>query len=141
MQNICIDSRVRTANSKSESDFGVELPRSFDVPDGVVAHIDDIVIPVSWRTVDERNSKCYVAFAGGNSGVREANFTIAPGSYDGNGFAAALTAGLTAAIVGYIIVPSFVCAYDQGDNQLTISIVDTRLSSASGIAVYHGNLH
>ncbi len=52
---------------------------------------------------------CYVAFADGNSGVREANFTIAPGNYDGNGFAAALTAGLTAAIVGYVIVPSFVC--------------------------------
>ena len=136
MQKIYIDSRFRTASSKSESDFNVELPRSFNVPDGVVAHIDDIVIPVCWRTVDERNNKCYVAFAGGNSGVREANFTIASGNYDGNGSAAALTAGLTAAIVGYIVVPSFVCAYDQGDNQLTISIVDTRLAAAKAASPF-----
>jgi hypothetical protein len=130
IKKIYIDSRFRTANSKSESDFNVELPRSFNVPDGVVAHIDDIVIPVGWRTVDERNNKCYVAFAGGTSGVRESNFTIAPGNYEGNGFATALAAGLNAAIVGYTVVPSFVCAYDQGENKLTISIVDARLSGA-----------
>ena len=52
MQKIYIDSRFRTAGSKSESDFNIELPRSFNVPDGVVAHIDDIVIPVSWSTID-----------------------------------------------------------------------------------------
>ncbi len=33
-------------NSTSDTDFSSELPRSFNVPDGVVAHIDDIVIPV-----------------------------------------------------------------------------------------------
>ena len=73
MQTIYIDSRFRTKDSKSEADFSIELPRSFNVPDGVVAHIDDIVIPVSWGTVDERNSLCYVAFVGGAE-LREANF-------------------------------------------------------------------
>ncbi len=51
MQQFYIDRRLRTANSKSESDFSVELPRSFNVPDGVIAHIDDIVLPVSWSTI------------------------------------------------------------------------------------------
>ena len=54
---IYIDSRFTTKKSKSDSDFSIELPRSFNVPDGVVAHIDDIVIPVSWSTVDERNNR------------------------------------------------------------------------------------
>ena len=62
MQKVYIDSRFRTANSKSECDFNVELPRSFNVPDGVVAHIDDIVIPVSWSTINGRSNKCYVEF-------------------------------------------------------------------------------
>ena len=62
MQKIYIDSRFRTANSKSETDFNIELPRSFNVPDGVVAHIDDIVVPVSWSTIDERNNIAYVCF-------------------------------------------------------------------------------
>ena len=42
---IYIDRRFRTKGSKSETDFSIELPRSFNVPDGVVAHIDDIVVP------------------------------------------------------------------------------------------------
>ena len=58
---IYLDSRFKTKNSKSDSDFSIELPRSFNVPDGVVVHIDDIVIPVSWSTIDERNNKCYIS--------------------------------------------------------------------------------
>ncbi len=46
-QNMYIDSGLKTKNSKNDSDFSIELPRSFNVPDGVVAHIDDIVTPVS----------------------------------------------------------------------------------------------
>ena len=134
MQKIYIDSRFRTANSKSGSDFSVELPRSFNVPDGVVAHIDDIVVPVSWRTVDERNNKCYVKFYAtygpGDPTFATANFTIAPGNYDGNTFAAELQAGLIAASIGHITVvvptPTFVCAYDTRENHITISMVDTR---------------
>ena len=63
IQKIYIDTRFRTKNSKSETDFSIELPRSFNVPNGVTAYIDDIVIPVSWSTIDERNRNCYVAFA------------------------------------------------------------------------------
>ena len=97
MQKIYIDSRFRTANSKSESDFNVELPRSFNVPDGVVAHIDDIVIPVSWRTVDKRNNLCYVDFLGGTDSTSHC-LVLDSANYDGTTFAAALQAKLTTAI-------------------------------------------
>jgi hypothetical protein len=126
MRKIYIDSRFRTANSKSESDFNVELPRSFNVPDGVVAHIDDIVIPVSWKTIDERNNKCYVAFGGVGAGVRESNFAFVPGNYDGAAFATSLAAGLNTAIVGYSVVPVFSCVHDIKENTLKISFVDPR---------------
>ena len=83
MQQIYIDSRFRTAGSKSESDFSIELPRSFNVPDGVVAHIDDIVIPVSWSTVDERNNKCCISVFCGIHAVQDASFILNPQNYDG----------------------------------------------------------
>ena len=60
MKQVYIDSRFKRNNSKSESDFNIELPRSFNVPDGVVARVDDIAIPVSWSTIDERNQNCYI---------------------------------------------------------------------------------
>ena len=141
MQKIYIDSRFRTANSKSEFDFNVELPRSFNVPDGVVAHIDDIVIPVSWSTVDERNNMCYVAFGGVSAGVRERSFTLASGNYDGNAFGIALAAGLNTAIVGYSVVPVFACVYTQQDNQLKISFTDPRDSLIKAAAPFILEIH
>ena len=56
------DTRFKTADSKSDTDFNIELPRNFNVPDGVVAYIDDIVIPISFSTVDARNNNLYIKF-------------------------------------------------------------------------------
>ena len=131
MQKIYIDSRFRTANSKSESDFNVELPRSFNVPDGVVAHIDDIVIPVSWNAIDERNNTAYISFSCVGTHV-EYDLTFVTGNYDGFGFADTLADFLNTSVIGfthagYVIEPVFVCAYDLRTNNLTISLTDNSL--------------
>ena len=128
MQKIYIDSRFKTANSKSDSDFNVELPRSFNVPDGVVAHIDDIVITVSWRAVDGRNNKCHVAFftTGATGAAREPTFTLDPSNDDGTTFASALQANLTTASAGFAVEAIFACHYDIPGNTLTVAVVDPR---------------
>ncbi len=128
MQKIYIDSRFRTANSKNESDFNVELPRSFNVPDGVVAHIDDIVIPISWNVIDERNNTAYIAFSCVGTHV-EFDFKFITGNYDGTVFATTLAAYLNTAVIGFThagvsIEPVFICAYDLRTNNLTISLTD-----------------
>ena len=128
IKKIYIDSRFRTKNSNNETDFTIELPRSFNIPDGVICHIDDIVIPVSWKTIDERNNYCYIVFACG-SNLRESNFTFESKNYDGYTFANALAAKLAVAVDGFVVEPSFICAYDNGENQLTISLTDPRSSS------------
>ncbi len=91
--------------------FIIELPRSFNVPDGVVAHIDDIVLPVSWRTTDERNHKWHIACACGGA-LREANFTFDSKNYDGAAFATNLEAEFTTAIDGFAVEPDFMCTYN-----------------------------
>ena len=136
MQKIYVDSRFRTANSKSETDFNVELPRSFNVPDGVVAHIDDIVIPVSWSTIDERNNTAYVCFYILNTQL-EKFFTFDAKNYDGFTFATALQQKLTAAVVGFkhngiAVVPVFSCAYEPLENTLTISISENPDAAFTG---------
>ena len=55
IKKVYIDTRFKTADSKFDSDFYVELPRALNIPDTCVCYIDDIVIPVSGRTLDERN--------------------------------------------------------------------------------------
>ena len=55
-----IDTKVKTLDWESDSDLVVELPRSLNVPDNCICYIDDIVIPVSWSTIDARNINLYV---------------------------------------------------------------------------------
>ncbi len=108
MQKIYIDTRFRTANSKSESDFNVELPRCFNVPDGVVAHIDDIVIPVSWGAIDERNKNCYAKLTCGIVS-QEAVFSFDLQNIEGANFAAQLAARLNWAFSSFVPKPVFLC--------------------------------
>ena len=130
MQKIYIDSRFRTANSKSESDFNVELPRSFNVPDGVVAHIDDIVIPVSWTTIDERNYNCYVKLSCGIANVSEKVISFDHQNLDGFQFATQLAARLNFVFKDFVPIPVFACVYDTISNVLSLSMTDARTPQA-----------
>ena len=128
MQKNYIDSRFRTANSKSESDFNVELPRSFNVPDGVVAHIDDIVIPVSWSTIDERNQNCHVRMYSGGA-ITPDKYTFAPANYDGFQFAVELELNLNYTATTYGGAITFSCIYNSAENMLSVSVSDARLAA------------
>jgi hypothetical protein len=59
VRKIYIDSRFKTSNSKSNSDFKYELLESVSLPNKCVMYMDDVIIPVSWVNVDERNNKLY----------------------------------------------------------------------------------
>ena len=128
MTKIYIDSRFRTANSKSESDFNVELPRSFNVPDGVVAHIDDIVIPVSWTTIDERNRNGYVRMYSGST-VVDSTFTLVVQNYNGAQFATELSSKLNYAILLVSPLIEFTVIYDHAENMMGIGLVDARTAA------------
>ena len=128
MQKIYIDSRFRTANSKSETDFNVELPRSFNVPDGVVAHIDDIVIPVSWSTIDERNRNVHVRMYSGGT-ITPDTYAFAPANYDGFQFAAELELNLNYTALTFGGAIAFSCVYDNAENMLGVSVLDGRLAA------------
>ena len=128
IKKIYVDSRFKTSNSNNDSDFSIELPRSFNVPDGVVAHIDDIVIPVCWTTVDERNPNCYFAvFAGVD--VTEFSFTMPTKNYDGVEFATALAAKLNEAAAAFNPRPVLSVSYDSLQNILVVSLSDSRSAS------------
>ena len=57
---VYIDTRFKTSDSKSDSEFFIELPRSLNVPENCICYITDVVIPVSWSTIDARNNKVYM---------------------------------------------------------------------------------
>ena len=55
VNKIYIDSRFKTFDSKSNSNFKIELKENYLVPDNYGAVINDITLPRSWYTVNESN--------------------------------------------------------------------------------------
>jgi hypothetical protein len=123
IKKIYVDTRFKTADSKSDSDFSIELPRSFNVPDNVVCYIDDIVLPVSFSTVDARNNNLYFKFRHNNV-FATGQITLDSKNYNGTTFTEALKSKLNAAVQSFNF--NFDMSYDYTDNLLTIKLNDTR---------------
>ena len=60
IKKVYVDTRYKTDDSRSDSDFTIELPRTLNIPENTVCYLTDVVIPVSWSTVDARNNKLYI---------------------------------------------------------------------------------
>ena len=86
IKKIYIDSRFRTSSSKHASDFYIELPGSFSVPDDAVCFIEDIIIPNSWLNLDARNNTCYFILSY-NFNTYSLQFVMTSNNYDGGLFA------------------------------------------------------
>ena len=60
IKKVYIDSRFKTKDSISNSDFKFQLTETVDLPLNCVCCVDDIIIPHSWHTVEYFNNKIYV---------------------------------------------------------------------------------
>jgi len=52
IKKLYIDSRDRTPDSKSASNFKIELPNTVQMPDNTVFFVTDVCIPHVWTTVE-----------------------------------------------------------------------------------------
>jgi hypothetical protein len=62
IKKVYIDSRFRTKDSISHSNFKFELPQVINLPDNVVMYIDNIIIPNSWITINQENNRLYFSY-------------------------------------------------------------------------------
>ena len=60
VKKVYVDSRFRTNDSDSNSDFKFELTEALDLADNTVCYVDDISIPHTWRTIESYNNKFYI---------------------------------------------------------------------------------
>ena len=62
-KKIYIDSRFRTPDSVSASNFKVELPYTLHMPENTVFFVTDVCIPNVWRTIEENvNDRIYIRY-------------------------------------------------------------------------------
>ena len=75
IKKIYVDSRFKTADSASDTDFKIDLPGSFLMPENTAMYITDVTIPVSWYTVDEKKNNLIYYYV-----LREVPLTDASGN-------------------------------------------------------------
>jgi hypothetical protein len=120
VKKIYIESRFKTAESKSDSDFTVELPRTFNVPENCVCYLDDFVIPVSWSTVDERNNKLYLTITYGGGDTHHV-VSVPSKNYSGATLAVALEEYINVVVHARYEPVNFQVRFDPNDNMITIT--------------------
>ena len=112
VKKIYVDSRYRTVDSASDSDFRIELGRNIFLPERCVYHLENCVIPHSWYNIEAGvNDSMYYTINGVNNFIKT---TIPSMNYTGAALASALTGALS---------NSLTASYDLNTNKIIISSV------------------
>ena len=123
IKKVYIDTRYKSSDSNSDSDFFVELPLAVNIPDKCICYVDDIVLPVSWTMIDDRNNQLHIAYRIGNV-VAEENVTIPYGNYNGITFSNVLEVAMN-----FIVTPfetPVTITYDIINNRISSLLTDER---------------
>ena len=95
IKKIYIDTRQKTADSASHSDFSIDLPTTILMPVDTGFYVEDICLPISWWSVEEGyNDTLYMDFENALKQI-----TLTPGNYTASEFGAeiirAINSGLS----------------------------------------------
>ena len=118
IKKIYIDSRQKTVDSASDSEFSIDLPTTYLMPDDTGFYVEDVCLPVSWYTIEaNKNDIMFFDFEGI---LRQA--IIKEGNYTTQEFAAALNTALIAALnpPPVLGVNPFAVTYYKPTNAITI---------------------
>ena len=123
VKKVYVDSKYKTADSVSDSNFKFQLPQTCYMPDDSKFFISDVCIPHTWNTINDFNSKLYLRIvytAGSNPGLREDYILdLTQKSYIGSTFATMLKAKIQEKLPN---ITTIQCSYDGTTHKLSITI-------------------
>ena len=119
IKKVYVDSRYKTSDSVSNSDFKFELKEQIDVPDNTVCYIDDISIPHSWYTVENYNNKLYIENTHSDFTLTAAVLTIPEGNYTATNLASTLQSVLQTTFPN----ENYTCVYNTARGTITITAI------------------
>jgi hypothetical protein len=98
VRKIYIDSRFKTSDSRSDSDFKYELVQSVQMPENTKCFIDDVIIPVAWYNIDKTNNKLYCRlYNEGTALIQDSIIQLTSSNHTIESFYNELVSGLTTA--------------------------------------------
>ena len=128
IKKIYIDTKYKSRDSVSNSNFKINLPQTLTFPDDTVFYIDDISIPHSWYTIEENiNDKLYIYVSPitpdeDNTGVAYKIVNITPGIYNGSEIAVELQTKIEESINNSFLPNRLSVAYNSRKNSINITV-------------------
>ena len=122
LKQIYIDSRHKTNDSVSDSNFKIELPTVLQMPANTVFFVTDVCIPHVWKTIEtDYNDKLYIQTID-NATYQSVNWVVplAAGTYTNTTLATALQTTL----IGSVGSDVFAVVGTSTDNSLSITTQD-----------------
>ena len=116
IKKVYIDTKYKTKDSISNSNFKYELPQTMFMPENTVFYVDDVAIPHSWATVESFNDKLYFRVIGQAVNPTDHIISLEKQLYNGQTLATELTAKINA--LGY----TSTVTYNASKQQISISI-------------------
>ena len=123
VKKIYVDSKYKTADSKSDANFKFQLPQTCYMPDNTKFFISDVAIPHTWYTINDFNCKLYLRtiVVDSNNPLDGLRFdhiiTLNRGTYNGTTFKSELQTKIQGA-TGNLPTMNF----DPTTNQLSLYI-------------------
>ena len=116
IKKIYIDSRFKSSDSASHSDFKIDLPISFLMPEDTGFYIDDVCIPHTWYPIAERNNVIVFKYNNSNKIAY-----VTPGNYSVLNLGLAIVSAMNLALN---VTDCFASTYDAKTNKLTIKLIE-----------------
>ena len=130
-KKIYCDTKFKTPDSRSTSDFSIELPETMHFENNSVFYIDDAAIPHAWYTIEtDINDKLYLYLFDPSISDRKWSFviTLSPGNYTGVDMKNEIQSKLTTATNSGLYTNVFTCTYNSMKNNLQIATNYSALS-------------
>ena len=132
VKKIYIDTKKKTADSISNSNFKYEIPETVSLPHSTIFYIDDVCIPHSWYTIEEDvNNRIYVQLMDANhtttsTASKECRIVfIEPGNYNLQQLRAELQTKINAAFAATGNTQPFDITDDVQTNTLKFTTYNT----------------
>ena len=124
-KKVYIDTKFKTADSVSTSNFRYELPETLFFGNNSVFYVDDIAIPHSWWTVEQNmNDKLYLFLRDTTNGQTWSDIvSITAGNYTGVDLAIEIQQRMRTTTAVHHATNLFSCAYSSKTNTVVISII------------------
>ena len=114
LNKIFIDSRFKTSESNSDSDFSIELSENIELEPNIGCIVQDITIPHTWYNINHLNNALYFMMNGVDYLIR-----LPPKTYDIYSLATALEEEMNSAVAG----SSFTVTSDANAGTITFETV------------------